>query len=106
MRHIEQSAQSVISLGETGAGIVFAVDDYTIGYTLRELAGGRGPDRAKGISSRFREEANEPYVRYLLESGEFPMLTGFLTLDHEPPQNRFDDGLDWLLDGFAKRFGL
>jgi AcrR family transcriptional regulator len=106
MRHIEQSAQSVIALGETGAGIVFAVDDYTIGYTLRELAGGRTSDRAKGISTRFREEANEPYIRYLLESGEFPMLSAFLTLDREPPQNSFDDGLDWLLDGFAKRFGL
>ena len=106
MRHIEQSAQSVIALGEVGAGIVFAVDDYTIGYTLRELAGARTADREKGIARRFREEANEPYIRYLLESGEFPMLSQFLTLDHEPPANRFDDGLDWLLDGFAKRFGL
>jgi AcrR family transcriptional regulator len=106
LRHIEQSAQSVSALGETGAGIVFAVDDYTIGYTLRELAGRRTGDRAKGIAKRFRDEANEPYVRYLLESGEFPMLSRFVTLDHEPPPNRFDDGLDWLLDGFARRFEI
>ena len=47
LRHIEQSAQSVSGL--TGVdpdlltGIVTAVDDYTIGYTMRELGGaGRG----------------------------------------------------------------
>jgi AcrR family transcriptional regulator len=106
MRHIEQSAQSVRSLGEAGAGIVFAVDDYTIGFTLRELAAGGREDRTKGIAKRFREEAREPHIRYLLESGEFPMLSQFLTLDRELPQNTFDDGLDWLLDGFAKRLGL
>ena len=106
LRHVEQSAQAVRSLGESGGGIVFAVDDYMIGYALRELAAGDPEDRAKGIAKRFREESQEPYVRYLLESGEFPMLTAFLTLDREPPRNSFDDGLDWLFDGFAKRFGL
>jgi hypothetical protein len=53
------------------------------------------------VARRFRDESQEPYIRYLLESGEFPMLSQFLTLDGEPPQNSFDDGLDWLLDGFA-----
>ncbi len=106
MRHIEQSAQSIASLGERGAGIVFAVDDYTIGFTLRELAAGGREDPTKGIAKQFREESQEPYIRYLLESGEFPMLSQFLTLDREPPQNSFDDGLDWLLDGFAKRLEI
>jgi hypothetical protein len=105
LRHIEQSAQAVSSLGQAGAGIVFAVDDYMIGFTLRELAAGAQEDRAKGISKRFREESQEPYVRYLLESGEFPMLSQFVTMDGEPPQNSFDDGLNWLLDGFAKSKG-
>ncbi len=106
LRHIEQSAQSIRSLGEHGAGIVFAVGDYTIGFTLRELAAGGREARAEGIAKRFREEAEEPYIRYLLESGEFPMLTQFLTLDGEPSQNSFDAGLDWMLDGFARRFEI
>ena len=106
LRHIEQSAQAISSLGQAGAGIVFAIDDYMIGFTLRELAAGAQEDRAKGIGSRFREESQEPYVRYLLESGEFPMLSQFIALDGEPPQNSFDDGLDWMLDGFAKRLGV
>jgi AcrR family transcriptional regulator len=106
LRHIEQSAQAISSLGQAGAGIVFAIDDYMIGFTLRELAAGAHEDRAKGIARRFREESQEPYVRYLLESGEFPMLSQFIALDGEPPQNSFDDGLDWMLDGFAKRLGV
>jgi len=106
LRHIEQSAQAISSLGQAGAGIVFAIDDYMIGFTLRELAAGAQEDRANGIGSRFREESQEPYVRYLLESGEFPMLSQFIALDGEPPQNSFDDGLNWMLDGFAKRLAV
>jgi AcrR family transcriptional regulator len=106
MRHIEQSSQAVATLGEQGTGIVLAVDDYMIGYTLRELAAGEPEDRAKGVAKRFREESHQPYVRYLLESGEFPMLSHFLTMDGEPPRSSFDDGLNWLLDGFAIRHGL
>ncbi len=112
LRHIEQSAQAVAPLGETGldpallTGVLLAVDDYTIGYTLRELAAGEPADRARGIAKRFREESEQPYVRYLLDSGEFPMLSRFLTLDGEPSPHKFEDGLDWLLDGFAARHGL
>jgi AcrR family transcriptional regulator len=62
LRHIEQSAQSVASLGEAGVdralleGIVTATDDYTIGYTLRELAaGGVDDDRGRRMAARFAE---------------------------------------------------
>jgi AcrR family transcriptional regulator len=113
LRHVEQSAQSVASLAERGieqaelTAIVLAVDDYLIGYTLREQFAGSAEDRGKGIARRFREAANEPYVRYLLESGEFPILSQFAVQDSEPPSgDRFEAGLDWLLDGFAARHGL
>jgi Tetracyclin repressor-like, C-terminal domain len=113
MRHVEQSAQAVMGLSERGiepallTALVLAVDDYMIGYTLRELHAGDAEDRGKGIAKRFRDEANEPYVRYLLESGEFPILAQFVAQDGGPPSgDRFDDGLDWLLDGFARRFDI
>jgi AcrR family transcriptional regulator len=110
MRHVEQTAQAVRALGESEpallTGVVLAVDDYMIGYTLRELAAGDPDDAARGIAHRFRHESEEPHVRYLLESGEFPMLSRFLAIDGPPPRHSFDDGLDWLLDGFAARHGL
>jgi AcrR family transcriptional regulator len=106
LRHIEQSAQSVVELGEAGhdrralAGIVTAVDDYVIGYTLRELAAGGRGDRGRRIAARFEGALDEPHVRYLLESGEFPMLERFATLDEPPAMQSFEVGLEWLLDGF------
>ena len=110
MRHIEQSSQAVRALGEAGhdprllTALVLAVDDYMIGYTLREIAAADPEDRARGLAKRMTRDANDPNVRYLLESGEFPMLSRFLESGGELPLgDRFEQGLDWLLDGFAAR---
>ncbi len=106
LRHIEQSAQSVYELGEAGhdpallSGIVTAVDDYTIGYTLRELAVGGSDERGRRVAAQFQDAYDEPHVRYLLESGEFPMLSRALTLGDPPRMQSFEAGLRWLLDGF------
>ena len=96
------------ALGEAGvdpellSGIVTAVDDYTIGYTLRELAaGGAGDERGRRMAARFAESLDEPHVRYLLESGEFPMLSQFVASGEPPRMQSFEVGLEWLLDGFA-----
>ncbi len=95
LRHIEQSAQSVSRLTDVDpellTGIVTAVDDYTIGYTMREL-GGAG----RGSAGRFEV----PEVRYLIESGEFPLIGQFIAGGVRPPQTSFERGLAWLLDGF------
>jgi hypothetical protein len=108
MRHVEQSSQAVRALGEQGhdpsllTAIVLAVDDYLIGYTLREIMAGDPEDRARGLAKRMARGADDPNVRYLLESGEFPMLSQFLESGMEIPMgDRFEQGLDWLLDGFA-----
>ena len=98
LRHIEQSAQSVAGLAgrvDTAllTAIVAAVDDYTIGFTMRELRR-RG---ARRRAARFEE----PEVRYLIESGEFPLIAQFLAGGARPPRTDFETGLAWLLDGFA-----
>ena len=82
LRHIEQSAQSVAGLAGTVdpellSAIVTAVDDYTIGYTLRELAAAR-PASAGAARGALRRRLDDPHVRYLLESGEFPLLAQFI----------------------------
>ena len=109
MRHIEQSAQAVQPLVEAGfdpgvvSTLVAAVDDYTVGYTLRERNYIGTEERAQGIEEAFQE----PHLQALLDSGEFPLLSRFLEEDGDPPQTqRFEEGLEWLLDGFAAKLGL
>ena len=109
LRHVEQSSQAVRALEEEGhdrallTTLVLAVDDYMLGYTLRELAAGGDPDdRGRQLAKRVTHDAGDPNVRYLLESGEFPMLATFLDSGTPfPVGDRFEQGLDWLLDGFA-----
>jgi AcrR family transcriptional regulator len=103
LRHIEQTARSIVPLAEAGvdtallSGIVTAVDDYTIGFTLRELASGGHVERGRRFEARFAD----PNVRYLIESGEFPLLERFIAAGVQAPIASFERGLAWLLDGFA-----
>jgi AcrR family transcriptional regulator len=108
LRHVEQSSQAVAGLAREGVNpalltaLVVAVDDYTIGFTVREAAAENPGNRAAGIADALQE----PYVRALLESGEFPLLSEFSGsgVDIEI-EDRFEMGLDWLLDGFAAKIG-
>jgi AcrR family transcriptional regulator len=109
LRHIEQSAQSIAPLAEQGVDpgllgtIVAAVDDFTVGYALRERFGLPPEERARGLFEAFRE----PHLRELLDSGDFPLVRGFIERgDSLPDDDRFEQGLEWLLDGFAARLGL
>jgi AcrR family transcriptional regulator len=108
LRHIEQSSQAVAGLASEGVArallhaIVVAVDDYTIGFTVREAVVKDPGERAAGIAVALEE----PYVRALIESGEFPLLSEFRSDDVDVEiEDRFELGLDWLLDGFAARIG-
>jgi len=99
LRHVEQSAHAVAGLAgrvdpAALTAIVTAVDDYTIGFTLRE-------HQAETVGSQFVRVYEEPHVRYLLESGEFPMLSAFVASGAPPVRRDFATGLEWLLDGFA-----
>lgn len=94
LRHIEQSARSVSTLDVDPAlltSLVTAVDDFTLGFTLRELD---TEDR------RRRRSWDSPAVRTLLESGEFPMVSAFVADGAPLPVADFELGLKWLLDGF------
>ncbi len=52
------------------------------------------------------ESLREPHIRALLDSGEFPRLNQFMDAGMQMDvENRFELGLDWLLDGFAARLG-
>ena len=95
LRHVEQSARSIAPLGGVAdpgllASLVSAVDDFTVGFTLREL----------GSEQRHGREWNSPELRRLLDSGEFPLVASFIAADSPMPPPDFELGLKWLLDGF------
>ena len=53
------------------------------------------------------EAFREPHIQYLLDSGEFPLLSRFVAEGGDLPETqRFEQGLEWLLDGFAAKLGL
>ena len=82
--------------------IVAAVDDYTVGYTIRE----RLRRCRRSGARRDRGGVPRPVRPYLLDSGEFPLLSRFVAEGGDLPEtDRFEDGLDWLLDGFAAKLG-
>lgn len=94
LRHIEQSARAVAPLADVDPArlshLASAVDDFTIGFTLRELAG----------EERRGRDWDTPEMRYLLESGEFPLVASFIAAGSPMPDPDFEVGLRWLLDGF------
>jgi AcrR family transcriptional regulator len=72
LRHIEQSAAAVGGLDveeEVAMAMVFAVDDYTLGYVLRKRHARRWPEAMPGLEGRF-----EQGLEWLLD-GMAAMLT-------------------------------
>ena len=46
-------------------------------------------------------------MQYLLDSGEFPLLSRFVAEGGDLPETSdSSEGLEWLLDGFAAKLGL
>jgi AcrR family transcriptional regulator len=97
LRHIEQSLRAVAELGdELGGRILFAVDEYTFGFVLRELVIG-GPD--EGGPERF---VLPPRLQEAVDAGELPLVSRWMATGPalELPADRFEVGLEALFDGF------
>jgi len=96
LRHIEQSLRAVSELGEDlGGRVLFAVDEYTFGFVLRDvLVGGPG-----GRGERF---SLPPRLQEAIDSGELPLVSRWIAAGgtRELPADRFTVGLEALFDGF------
>lgn len=108
MRHVEQSLAALGGLGVEGPEafvVLGAVDDYTLGHTMRQVAVQAGL-RREGIDQDEWRQAMEPYWREMLATGEFPRLARVAENQWElHNEERFELGLAWLLDGIAARYG-
>jgi AcrR family transcriptional regulator len=106
LRHAELSLGVVSHLdadATTQLAIVFAVDDYVRGFVTRELEEIGGPQG--GADDREWQESVAPYMREILESGDYPHLAAMIAgrgyeIDSD---TRFSFGLQCLLDGIAAR---
>lgn len=107
--HVEQSLSifaghdlPVQLIGE----ILAAADDYVIGFVSRLNATRRALARS-GLDADQYQQALEPYVRRLIADGDYPNLRRFAEqewkIDDGP---RFEQGLQWLLDGIERRLDV
>ncbi|GAA2881639.1 TetR/AcrR family transcriptional regulator [Nonomuraea rubra] len=85
-------------------GLVGMLDDYTHSAVRREL-GWLDEARRTGLDpERWKRDYMGPYVRQVVESGDFPLFNRSI-LDsrtaHLTPEERFRHGLDRVLDAIA-----
>jgi AcrR family transcriptional regulator len=101
LRHSEQSVAALAGLDADltwKRRLLTAVADYSTGFAVREA-------RERAAARTGQGEALEPYVRRLIEGGDYPHLAPLLAA---PPgdDDNFERGLAWLLDGFARELAL
>ncbi|WP_051866128.1 TetR/AcrR family transcriptional regulator C-terminal domain-containing protein [Streptosporangium roseum] len=103
LRHLEQSLAALATLEvEQGRkhAILAAVDDYVRGFAIREVLEREAP-RKEGWTEAERDAFMQPYLRTLIDSGEFPHLALMLGDGIPGVDDNFERGLRWLLDGVA-----
>jgi AcrR family transcriptional regulator len=95
LRHVEQSLAALASLDAppaVRAGVLAAVDDYTLGHVVREL-----------VDRRSSPDLRRPQVD-ALAGGGFPRLAALAAAGEIAARDDdadFETGLGWLLDGIA-----
>jgi AcrR family transcriptional regulator len=107
MRHVEQSLAALDGLGLEGPEafvVLGAVDDYVLGHVMRQ-AGMQAGLRREGIDRDEWRARMEPYWREMIATGEFPRLARIAEAEWDSlNEERFELGLQWLLDGIAARY--
>ncbi|MER6948856.1 TetR/AcrR family transcriptional regulator C-terminal domain-containing protein [Nonomuraea sp. NPDC000554] len=101
LRHVEQSLAALDGLGVdelTKWRILAAIDDYSLGFTIRESLERAAP-RTDGVNDAERAAVAEPYMRELIASGEFPRLAPMIERGVAGADDNYERGLNWLLDG-------
>lgn len=101
MRHVEQKLTAFDGLGLdrlTAWRCLAVFNDYMTGFVVREHVE-RGAPRERGINDAERAAVAEPYIKELVESGEFPRLAPMIEQGVQGADDNFERGLSWVLDG-------
>lgn len=104
LRHVEEKLAAFDGLGLdrlTAWRCLAAYNDYVTGFVVRE-AQERAAPRRQGINDAERAAVAEPYIRELVESGEFPRLAPMIEQGVAGAGDTFERGLGWLLDGMER----
>lgn len=84
--------------------LVGMLNDYVQGAVRREI-GWLDEARRSGLDpDRWKRDYIGPYVRQIVESGDYPLFSRSLResrVAHLPPAERFRHGLDHVLDGIG-----
>ncbi|MFB4281343.1 MULTISPECIES: TetR/AcrR family transcriptional regulator [unclassified Nonomuraea] len=101
LRHVEQKLAAFDGLGVdrlTAWRFLAVFNDYMTGFVVRE-AQERGAPREQGVNDAERAAVAQPYIRELVESGEFPRLAPMIEQGVQGADDNFERGLNWVLDG-------
>jgi AcrR family transcriptional regulator len=103
LRHIEQSMRAAQGLGLDGPEtirIVWAIKHYMLGCVVRENLD--SDLHRKDACGQSHAEAVRPYLLAMMADGDFPHLRPLIesaALVKPTADERFEQGLAWLLDG-------
>ncbi|AEH11504.1 MULTISPECIES: TetR/AcrR family transcriptional regulator [Protofrankia] len=108
IRHMEQSLAAVASLDidqRRKICILRTIDTYTIGHIVTEHLEQRMPPRDSGNAAE-QQHLMQSYLRALVATGDYPRIADLgpdlaLLTDRGEAQQRFDEGLEWVLAGIA-----
>ncbi|GLY84132.1 TetR family transcriptional regulator [Actinoallomurus iriomotensis] len=106
LRHVDQALAALAGLKlepREALKVMEAVDDYMFGFTARE-AREREITRRAGPGEADRWSAFQPYLRELIDSGEFTSIAPLLRGDVQAAESDFEQGLRWLLDGIEREY--
>jgi AcrR family transcriptional regulator len=109
LRHLDQSMAAVAGLKldpRDALKVITAVDDYMFGRAAREVRE-HEIKRRTGLSGAEHLVALHPYLRALVDSGEYPNISPVLTGAQASADAGadFEQGLRWLLDGIEREYG-
>jgi AcrR family transcriptional regulator len=106
VRAVEYALSCVDGLGfsiDEMLAIVLSVTSFVRGFTHSELAEAEA-QRRTGLTEEQWRQTQAPYVKHIVDSGEFPLFAKVIIdaeLPHMDIERQFSTGLDHLLDGIS-----